>query len=57
MGKNHYARDVCRLEPDPREGNQRGFTLGRASERDEFRQIREELKVLLVSRKYLSLKG
>lgn len=48
---------MYRLEPDPREGNQWGFTLGRASERDTLREIREKLKVLLVSKKYLLLKG
>lgn len=39
---------VCRLEPDPRKGNQWVFTLGRG-----YTWISEELKVLLVPRKYL----
>lgn len=48
---------VCRLEPDPREGNQWAFMLGRTSEGDTLREIREDLKLLLVPKKYLLLKG
>lgn len=48
---------VGRLEPDPREENQWDFILGSASEGDTLREIREKLKVLLVPKKYLLLKG
>lgn len=48
---------VCRLEPDPREQNQWGFTLKRASDGETLREIREKLKVLLVPKKYFLLKG